>query len=257
MDRLHLFDWPLIEIPFANATGLDKALGGLSSLQKIRSEFRDTFDTQMISGGHHGTLQLANVGLLACLAVARRWNKNKARELVEAFTSAGIGELIDSDEYAAARAETIKAIRDQWAVISAADPIMPMAGIIVAVMTTLMMDSEPIRRVAKRMREINATVDREFGSAIRRFPGQLVRVEGKQALIVVDTGERETLRGVDAGYLAENGISEPGTPFVLHELQFSPDNCASIYIPAVSEAPSPELEAKLLAAETPLPSPAD
>lgn len=53
------------------------------------------------------------------------------------------------------------------------------------------------------------------------------------------------------------GIVEPGDAFMLHELRWSPDAVAGVYVPAVAlpAVDAAAEEAELKAAETPLPRP--
>ncbi len=108
------------------------------------------------------------------------------------------------------------------------------------------------------MHEINHEVDLRL-SEFQRLPGQLVRVEGNEAIVVLDTGEREELRAIDAGYLRSMGIENSGDVFIQQILQWSPDTVASVYLPALdltaSEDDRSRLEEELNAAETALPKP--
>ena len=131
-------------------------------------------------------------------------------------------------------------------------------GIIARALAGLVGQSPAVREVTEQMHEINHEVDLRLPE-FRRLPGQLVRIEGREAIVVLDTGEREELRAVDAGYLSSMGIDTSGDVFIQQILQWSPDTVASVYIPALdlaaSEGDRSRLESELNAAETALPTP--
>ena len=106
------------------------------------------------------------------------------------------------------------------------------------------------------MHRISVEVDRNLVE-IRRYPGELVRIEGSQALVVIDTGDREVLRYLSADYMRSMGIKNRGDTFVQQQLQWSHCAVASIYVPAVDLAEADEesssLEDELSALEMSLP----
>ncbi len=106
------------------------------------------------------------------------------------------------------------------------------------------------------MHRITVEVDRSLVE-FRRHPGELVRFEGPEGIVVIDTGGRDVLRSVDARFLRSLGIETSGDTFIQQELQWSHDIVAAIYVPAVDLAADDRkrsrLEAELTALETPLP----
>jgi hypothetical protein len=90
-----------------------------------------------------------------------------------------------------------------------------------------------VREVTIAMGEISAEVDMQV-KELKRIPGRLVRIEDNEALVAVtnDKGTEE-LRTVDSGYLKSFGITESGSPFVLHELSWSPDSTSFVFFPAL------------------------
>ena len=119
--------------------------------------------------------------------------------------------------------------------------------------------SEPLMQgVATAIGEIVEKVDAKV-SQMKRFPGRVVRYEGPEALVAVETPEDTELRTVSSAYLKSLGLQDRGAPFVLHELSWAPAVKTEIFVPALdldedSEA-NRKLEERLKAAERPLPWP--
>ncbi len=224
------------EIPFLSATTLDDALtssgSGKAALQKYRQEMRRKLDPGMrISVGRGGTLQLTSVPALACVATATRWNMHDALKLVEIYKKAGFAHLTRSKDYKYVMSlvgEAVKArVRSNEAKVSKT-AVMEMIPGCWEELTT---EYQVVRSLTECMHDIFVKVDQE-AEQMKRWAGRLVRFEGENALVTVETGEREQLRTVDSGYLKSAGIHRNGAPFVLHEYRWSPDTTMSIFFPA-------------------------
>ncbi len=252
----------LFEIPLTSATTLDFAFGGTktrATVQKLRQQLRKSLggSHRGLSIGKLGTVQLENVALLPCLETAGRWSRDQAKRLTQAYQSAGLQDLIHSTIYGEAMQETSLAIRE-----AVRDPgrkaAVSTSAIVADAVAELAQENHAVREVTTSMHEISVEVDRLLPE-FRRRPGQLVRFEGRDAMVVVYTGDREELRTVSGDYLQSMGIGTNGEPFVEQRLQWSPDAFASVYVPAVDLAETgPErtgLEQELSALEAPLPSP--
>jgi hypothetical protein len=249
------------EVPITSATALDAAFasGKKYAIQKYRQMIRHFLDPGMkVSIGHAGTLQLTSIPALACLATAGRWSVNDAKHLASTYKEAGLKDLLKSKRYQQSLKLIEKAV--QQSIRGSGKPVsksnVPL--VITQCVMTLSITEPIVREVGVLMGEISAKVDERL-QQMKRLPGRLVRVEGPNALVVINSGDREELRFVDAAYLRSFGIYEKGTPFVVHQLSWSPDSTTAIYFPALDlEAKSEklsDLETQLKNAETPLPEP--
>lgn len=241
-----------LEVPFVSATQLDASLfqvGG-PSVRKHRHALRETLDPGIqFSLGRGGRISLNSVAVLDCLATARRWRSGEAEVLENAYREAGFAALVASKPYETALRLAREALQSG---ISGRENL---AGQVSRCVGTLARINPVVQGVTLSMGSIMQQVDARL-QQMKRLPGRLVRHEGPETLVVVDTGEREELRSVDGDYLKAVGLVEPGAPFVLHEFRWSPDTAMSLYFPAVDlradAAADVELEQQLRAAETPL-----
>jgi len=237
------------EIPFVSATTLDEALtssgSGKAALQKYRQEMRRQLDPGMrISVGRGGTLQLTTVPALACIATATRWNMQDALKLVEIYNKAGFAQLTQSKDYKYVMnlmCEALKAkVRStEEGARTAVTEIIP------GCWEELTTEHEEVRSLTECMHDIFVKVDQQ-AEQLKRWAGRLVRFEDENALVSIETGEREQLRVVDGAYLKSAGIHRNGAPFVLHEYRWSPDTTMSLFFPAFDLDYDAKAEAALL-----------
>jgi len=225
------------EIPFLSATTLDAALTssgpGKAAIQKYRHQARQSLDPGMkISVGRGGTLQLTTVPALAYVATATRWNKKDASKLVDFYKKAGFVQLARSKDCKRAVHLVSQAIQTRMRSKEAKASKDSIADIIPKCWIELTTEHTVVRDLIFSMHDVFLKVDQE-AEQIRRLPGRLVRSEGKNALVTIDTGDKEELRIVDGGYLKSAGIHKNGTPFVLHEYRWSPDIMMSLFFPAL------------------------
>jgi len=244
----------LLEVPFTSATMLDSSFKvGVPALRKYRQALRKSMDPGIqFSLGRAGTVQLNTVAALDCVATAGRWNAGDAGQLENVYKSAGLTKLVQSKRYGIALDHAREALQGE---IRSRTNLM---GQIAQCVMALAVSDPVVRGVAETMGVIMRKVDAQL-QQMKRLPGRIVRYDGPEALIVVDTGEREELRSVDAGYLKTLGLQDRGAPFVLHEFKWSPDTTMSVFFPAVdldaAEGSETALEKRLKAAERTLPEP--
>jgi hypothetical protein len=244
----------LLEVPFTSATMLDSSFKvGVQALRKYRQTLRKTLDPGIqFSVGRAGTIQLNTVAALDCVATAGRWNAGDAEQLENVYKSAGLTKLVQSKKYGVALRLAREALQGE------VRGRTNLAGQISQCVAALTVRDRVVRGVAMTMGTIMRKVDAQLYQ-MKRLPGRIVRFEGPEALIVVDTGEREELRSVDGGYLKILGLQDRGAPFVLHEFKWSPDTTMSVFFPALdleeTESANLELEKRLKAAERPMPEP--
>ena len=245
----------ILEIPIVSATALDSSLGQSSTagVQKARQALkRQLGPYDAVSLGRHGTAHLTNAALMTCLTTDRRWDRARADLLCSAYREAGLESLVASKEYRA----TLDLVKQSLQQAAASAKGLNVAALVARTLADLVLGNALVHEVAAEMTRISTRVEERLPQE-SRLPGHVERFEGPEALVVVDTGKREELRFVDAQYLQSSGIVEPGDAFILHELRWSPDTVARVYVPAVtlSTVDAATEETELKAAETPLPRP--
>ncbi len=247
-----------IELPLLPATALDPLLieggGSKHAVQKLRQELRKEFDTpdtaSFHSFGRHGTTNLEPFPFLACLLTGTRWGRDRARLLARVYNDAGLDRLLHSDRFARAMHLAAQVLR------AAARVTGYEVALAVETLTGLTANNAEFRSVAEEMSDVNRKVDQHLRE-VRRIPGTLVRTEGDQALVVLETGDREELRELSAALLRATGIVDEGGRFILYEMNWSADTRSLVAFPAVDiDVVDQDLERRLAEAETPLPSPA-
>ncbi|MBI3679129.1 MAG: hypothetical protein HY235_01790 [Acidobacteria bacterium] len=252
----------LLEIPLISATILDSAFSvGSAAIRKYRQTVRKNLDPGIrFSIGRAGTVQLNTVAALDCVATAGRWKARDADRLASVYKSAGLTKLVQSKKYGdalnLAREALQREVRSAGTVFSRANS----AELISRCVARLTITEPVVRSVAVAMGAIIKKADAQL-QQMKRLPGRIVRHDGPEALVVVDTGEREELRSVHSGYLKALGLQDRGAPFVLHELSWSPDTKVSVFFPALdleeAAGASPGLKEQLKAAEQPLAEPSE
>jgi hypothetical protein len=252
----------LLQVPLATASALDSVLrAGKPSLQKFRQHFRATFGIDARAGefsvGRYGKIQLDTVAMLPCLASAVRWNKSIADRLCTAYRIAGLGDILHSEGYTRTVSLVVDAVQEAVR-ISGPRVEMNLATLVADTVSQLAITEPTVRRITEELDSITAKVDSGLPE-LTRFPGEIVRIEGRTGLIAVDTGDHRELRSVDSSPLTTLGIRQNGDPFYLLELRWSPETVNSVYIPAVPASEdrfvSRELEQKLRESEEAVPFP--
>jgi hypothetical protein len=251
----------LLENPLVSATTLDGILRSAhreSAVQKYRQTIRRELKDPAIgvSLGKGGTVQLTNVAVFTCVATAGRWQLSDGEKLADVYKKAGLVKLINSKDYKDMLQLVRKALQQRVRSLPKDASGRAVARLIPECLTDLVTKEWVVRKVATSLHEIVMHVDHEM-KQIKRLPGQVVRVDGPQTIVTVNTGEREELRSFNTDYLRSAGLYESGAPFVLHELSWSPDIVMSVFFPAVDlkEAESSRVEQDLKALEKPLPEP--
>lgn len=251
----------VLESPLVSATTLDEVLRSAhreSAVQKYRQKIRRELKDPImrVSLGKGGTVQLTNVPVFTCVATAGRWQLSDGQRLASVYKKAGLVKLISSKDYKVMLQLVHKALQERVRSLAKDASGRTVARLIPECFSDLMAREQVVRKVAASLHEIVMHVDHEM-KQIKRLPGQVVRVEGPQTIVTVDTGEREELRSFSTDYLRSAGLYESGAPFVLHQLSWSPDVVMSVFFPAVDlkEAVSPRVEEDLKALEKPLPEP--
>jgi len=249
----------ILELPFASATILDSSQGsGSAALQKYRHTLCRNFDPGIkFSLGNAGTIRLNTIASMDCVATAKHWKPSQAQRLEKAYTNAGMDEVIKSAKYTEALSAAREAVRSTLKEVGR-PASQGFTSLISQSIADLTSSNSAVREIAVTLGGIIERVDAEVAQ-MKRLPGRIVRNEGPDTLIVVNSGERSVLRTENTEYLASMGLQERGTPFMLHEFRWTPGAVVSVYFPAVDleAVEDPELEAELKAAEEPLDIPAE
>ena len=251
----------LLETPLISATTLDEVLRSAhrqAAAQKYRQRIRKTLrDPKIgISLGKGGTVQLTNIAVVACVATAGRWQLSDGEKLADVYKSEGLVDLITSQSYKRmlqlVRADLKKRLKS----ITHGQSRVAVSRLIPESLAALITAEPVVQEVIHSLREILARVD-DKTKQLNRLPGQLVRFDGPEAIVTVNIGEREELRSYDSEYVKSFGLYESGSPFVLHELSWSPDSLMSVFFPALDlkDQWSPDLERRLKEHESSLPEP--
>lgn len=251
-----------IELPLLPATTFDPILSGGGSkdaVQKLRKELRKELGTDDVdtfwSFGRHGTVNLEPSPLFNCLVTGTHWDRKRAQHLARAYNDAGFRKLIHSASFKKAikiAGETLKALY-RPASMGGGEPMATIVG----ALSDLIANDVQLRAVAQEMTEINRKVDESLPE-VRRYAGQLVRIDGDEALVTLEIGDREELRMLHADLLRATGIVEEGASFVLNEMNWTPGLKSSMVMPAVDlDVVDAQREQRLSDAETPLPRPVE
>lgn len=234
------------ELPFVASTSLDPLLKGEATVetqQRRRGNIRralgmigEAFNwMQPVSlGVGVGSFGIVPTSLLLCLQAASAWGgRGRAvRTLGETMSEWVVPQLTTSplDEL---NWEMVKAVRERVLEGSRGEG-QSMAGLVnhairdFAVATPAFLDATA--HYSEAMGHVAATI-----KDIDRLTGEVVRVEGDEALILVDRAEGQELRWVAAPWLERFGLDAEGDPFVLFEQHWSPERRVSYFQPAVLE----------------------
>src|ERR1051325_2392134 len=246
------------EIPILPATSLDRILtdgGSPTAVQKLRQELRKDVcppgPAAFTSLGRYGTVQLEPAPLFSCLTTAKVWDRSRAKTLANAYRNAGLDDLVHSPRFVKVMSIASSAIQEAAVEAFGAPGNIALAA--VKVLVNLAKEDKVMRGLTEEMEKIHETVDARMGE-MTRFPGTVVRIEGDQALVVLNVEGREQLRRLPTALLSPVGVADNGASFVMHELTWSPERRGLVVYPAVAlDATTDELRAELDAATTPVP----
>lgn len=234
------------ELPLVASTSLDWFLGkeaADTTLQKRRGAIRsalgltaaDVAWMRKASLGRKGSFQLEPSLVLMCLQTEMRWPKAPyLNTLSESFSVHGLPQLVRSSTFMALAEMIVKTVE---AVVAAqsATPDVALGRTVNHAIRQMSASNLVLRRAAHSYSQIMCAVA-EALPELDRFPGHVVRVEGPESLILVETPEGEDLRWVDSDYLTTFGLDEADAPFVLMDQHWSPDVRTSYFQPAIVES---------------------
>ena len=239
------------ELPFTASTSLDPLLkveASVATLQRRRGEIRRVlgmdraeFDCMVrVSLGRLGSFGIVPTLVLLCLQAVSGWGKRRTlRTMKELLTGRVIPQSVGSP-----RADLI-----QLMVQEVREKVLERTEGSAQSIACLV--NHAIRDVTLANPEFWATaVDYSIAMykfakevpSLNRLIGEVIRVEGPDALIMVNRLEGRELRWVDATVMEMNGLDEPGAPFVLFEQHWSHDRRSSYFQPAVTDKELTEVE---------------
>jgi uncharacterized protein YjiS (DUF1127 family) len=137
--------------------------------------------------------------------------------------------------------------------------VQSLAVIVNHALAQLIASDEAVRAFAETQRDRLRRFSR-VESRFMRLPGQLVRVEGDEALVSIwnEARSREELRSLDASQVSDIGVDAEGDPLVVYEAEYIPGVRVSTVVPGIRPESDTVREAEddseLRSYETPLPS---
>ena len=234
------------ELPLVASTSLDWFLGkeaADTTLQKRRGAIRsalglaakDVAWMRKASLGRKGSFQLEPSLVLMCLQTEMRWPKaSYLNALSETFSVYGLPQLVRSSTFMALAEMIVKTVETVVTAQSAV-PGVTLGRTVNHVIRQMSATNPVLRRAAQSYSEIMREVA-EALPEVDRLPGHVVRVEGPESLILVETPEGDDLRWVDSDFLTTFGLDEADAPFVLMDQHWSPDVRTSYFQPAIVDS---------------------
>jgi len=246
-----------LEQPVVSASAIDQFAENEAATKKFRHELIQTFDWPATykSLGRWGRVSLNHTALLGCLTTFRGWGRERALELGERYSEAGLAELVKSGRFANVLhvvEETLPRIAEST------EELLDPPRLVNEALKQLILSDSSVREVAQQLTGIVHAVDRELNQ-VHRYFGYVERIEGDEAVSLVKSQNGDELRAIDTKLLKAVGSADPKAPFLLYEFKWAPGKVVSFCAPAVllsSMARQEELkrlEAEQLAYETPLP----
>lgn len=246
-----------LEQPVVSASAIDQFAENEAATKKFRHELIETFDWPAAykSLGRWGRVSLNHTALLGCLATFRGWGRERALQLGERYSKAGLAELVKSGRFT----NVLNVVENSLpSVAQSFQEKLDPPRLVNETLKQLVLSNSDVRDVAQQLTRIVNAVDREL-TQVHRYFGYVERIEGEEALSLVKTGSRDELRALDTKMLAAVGIAAPKAPFILYEFRWAAGMVVSLCAPAVllrtkeREGELKRLEAELEAYETPLP----
>ncbi len=254
------------ELPIAASTSLDGFFAeeaGTTTLQKRRSAIRSELGLMgpdfgwmdRHSLGGLGSFQLVPSSVLLCLQADMAWHsKVSLNALTQSITAHGLPTLMASSTLIALTEMIVKAAR----AILAQQPrgtTQSVSRTVNNAIRAVTLGTPPLRAFARDYSLLMCEVARELPQ-VDRYSGNVVRIEGTQALIDIHTPKGRELRWILTSSLEALGLDETDAPFILVEQRWSPDRRASYFQPAVVESALTdeavdEIEREVRARETP------
>lgn len=248
----------MIEVPFMAATTLDNVVAdpGDRAIQQNRKMIREALGLPQVarhSLGHNGSFSLDPTAVLLAFVARARWtNQDIVTPYRDMFLSSGLAELVHSSAYAQYVSVTVDRVRAECRARSVGD-FGP--GLVNAIARQQLLFAD---ETALEVASCFSLALRRFAdthSEVDRIPGHIVRIDGPEAIIVLETPERDELHRVEADYLERFGLNQAESAFVLHRQKWTPDTTVGMYIPAVRCTDESDIdEAMLRSSEQPLPS---
>ncbi len=232
------------ELPLVASTSLDWVLGegvATTTLQKRRMAIRSELglgdeDLQWMrkqSMGGLGSFQLVPSSVLLCLQTDQRWhNRVFLNTLSQSLTAHGLPKLMRSATFLALTEMMIKAVK---ALVKGGEQPKNIGRSVNHVIRELSLRTPMLRAAAVDYSNIMIKVA-SVVPQLDRYTGHVVRLEGPDALILVDRPEGKDLRWIATELLETFGLDEADAPFVMLEQHWSPDVRTSYLQPAIVDS---------------------
>ena len=239
------------ELPFVASTSLDPMLereATVATLQRRRGDIRkalgmggEAFDwMQPVSLGGHGSFGIAPTSLLLCLQTVSAWGKGRALRTLGEWMSKWVVPQLTASPLDELNWELVDAVRGR-VLEGSRDEGQSMACLVNHAIRDFAIETPEFLTAAAGYSETMGRLA-ETIEDVDRLGGEVVRIDGEEALILVDRPDGKELRRVAAPWLERFGLDEEGAPFVLFEQHWSPERRVSYFQPAVLEGGMSEEE---------------
>lgn len=254
------------ELPFTASTSLDPLLkveASVATLQRRRVEIRRVLGMDRADFGWMAPVSLGRLGsfgivptlVLLCLQAVSGWGKGQTlRTMEKPLTVRVIPQFVGSPR-ANLNQLMVREVREK-VLERIQGSGQSIACLVNHAIRDVTLENPEFRAAAMNYSVAMDNFVQEVPS-LNRLSGEVIRVEGPEALVMVNRPEGKELRWVDATVMELNGLDEPGAPFVLFEQHWSHDRRSSYFQPAVmdeelTEAERSEIEERVRIAEVPL-----
>ena len=246
-----------IEMPFMATTTFDNVVSDPRerAAQQKRKRIRDAFglpELERHSLGRIGSFSLDPTAVLLAFVARSRWNDpDVITPYQNMFRTCGLNELVRSDAYTQYITGTVERVRTHCRALSKGD-FGP--GVVNNIARQELYSNGTARAIANQF----SSALSEFAAShpeVDRLSGSVVRVEGSEAVIVLQTPDKDELHKVDVKYLELFGLNQAEATFVLLRQKWTPDTTVGVYVPAITLVDHNGIDEETLrSVETSLPS---
>jgi hypothetical protein len=237
-----------IEVPFMATTTLDSVVSdpGDRAAQNKRKRIREACgfpELKRHSLGSCGSFSLDPTVVLLAFVARSRWNDfDYVKPYCNLFRASELPELVHSHAYINYVSEVVDRIKTECKSLPNGRVRPGLVNFIAQ--QELYSNAEALEIARKFSSALNDFA--ETYSEVDRLPGHVVRIDGPEALIVLETPERDVLQKVEASYLEMFGLNQPDSAFIFHRQKWTPDTTVGTYIPAVTQVSSSGIDDEAL-----------
>lgn len=251
----------IAEVPFIASTTADSLLARLVDSARGREKLRQTARAQLgitslgqISFGRKGRAQIEAAMLLPYTRIFGT-TPLAAKAFFGDLESHGVLRAFSTHQALASRVMTY--LKESETVDVAGN--VSLTALVNRALARLASTNMTIRSFAESQRNLMQAFSRSHAHFLR-LPGQLVRIEGDEALVSVWNEEtsRDELRSLDASQVRDIGVEAEGATLIVYEMEYVPGIRISAIVPGVLADSDPardlQIDRELDQYETPLPT---